>query len=121
MPRMTSLLEAAECGSLPRVSTLVVIIYMRTNDSATICVSLPESEFTPKAAEHRAFGADYVEHILFERRRDARAQSLGPLSLLTAPDLADIALEDIDLGIYDRALGNEEDDDDDEAAAAGLA
>lgn len=72
-----------------------------------------------KAAEHRAFGADYIEHILLERRRDARAQSLGPLSLLTAPDLADIALEDIDLGIYDRALGNEEDDD--EAAAACLA
>jgi transposase len=71
-----------------------------------------------KAIEHRAFGADYVERILLERRRGTREQSLGPLSLLTAPDLADIALEDIDLTIYDRALGEEEDDDDDQAAAA---
>lgn len=53
-----------------------------------------------------AFGADYVERILVEQRRRAKGPPpLGPLSLPRSPDLESITLEEIDLSLYDRALG----------------
>jgi transposase len=54
----------------------------------------------------RAFGADYVEHIVVERRRrKKRPPPPGPLSLPRSPELERITLEEIDLSLYDRAHG----------------
>jgi transposase len=53
-----------------------------------------------------AFGADYLERIVIERRRRRNAPDpLGPLSLPHALDLEGITLEEIDLSLYDRLLG----------------
>lgn len=58
------------------------------------------------ALSHRAFGADYVERILEqERRRRRQAPPTSLPSLESAPDLRDVTLPEIDLGLYDRALG----------------
>jgi len=67
---------------------------------------------------HRAFGADYVERILEQERR--RRQQPPPASLPSlerAPDLFAVTLPDIDLALYDRALGTGDLDahDDDES------
>mgnify|MGYP001583156230 CR=1 FL=1 len=62
---------------------------------------------------HRAFGADYVERILEQERR--RRQQPPPASLPSlerAPDLFAVTLPDIDLALYDRALGTGDLDDD---------
>ena len=53
-----------------------------------------------------AFGADYVERIVIERRRRRKApEPLGPLSLPRSLDLEGITLEEIDLSLYDHLLG----------------
>jgi len=72
------------------------------------------------AARHGAFGADYVERIVHEDRRRRRA---GPppalLTLTHAPDLANVTLPEIDLDLYDRALGTGATNDDEEGPRAG--
>ena len=58
------------------------------------------------AQSFRAFGADYVERIVLERRRRRKApEALGPLSIPPALDLQGSTLEEIDLSLYDRLLG----------------
>lgn len=62
-----------------------------------------------RAAQHRAYGADYVERIVHQERRSRRAgPPPGALALAHVPDLARITLPEIDLDIYDRALGTGE-------------
>jgi transposase len=57
------------------------------------------------ALPHKAFGADYVEHIVRdERRRLGAPRPLGPVSIAKAPELSAIHLEDVDLEVYDQVL-----------------
>jgi hypothetical protein len=66
------------------------------------------------ALAHRAFGADYVERILEqERRRKNQAPPSALPSLDRAPEPFDVTLPEIDLSLYDRALGTGGLDDDD--------
>lgn len=69
------------------------------------------------ALSHRAFGADYIDRIVHEqRRRHQEPEPLSPAAFVKSPELFDITLPDIDLALYDRALGTEDSDDQDTAA-----
>jgi len=73
------------------------------------------------ALAHKAFGADYVERILEQERR-RRNQPPPPASLPSlerAPQDFAVTLPEIDLSLYDRALGTGGLDDDDERDATG--
>jgi transposase len=70
------------------------------------------------ALSHRAFGADYIDRIVHEqRRRHQEPEPLSPAAFAKSPELFDITLPDIDLALYDRALGTEDQDDQDATAA----
>ena len=67
------------------------------------------------ALGHRAFGADYIERIVEqERRRKNQAPPAHLPSLDRAPAPFAVTLPEIDLALYDRALGTGGFDDDDE-------
>lgn len=64
------------------------------------------------ALSHRAFGADYVERIVQqERRRRNQAPPAHLASLDRAPEPFAVTLPEIDLALYDRALGTGDLDD----------
>lgn len=74
------------------------------------------------ALSHRAFGADYVERILEQERRRRNQPPPAHLpSLERAPDAFAVTLPEIDLALYDRALGTGGLDDDDRDAGRGPA
>jgi transposase len=78
------------------------------------------TEAIEHALSHRAFGADYVERIVHERRRrNAEPEPLSAAAFVKSPELFDITQPDIDLSYYDRALGTEESHDEEDTTDRG--
>ena len=66
-----------------------------------------------KCLQFGAFGADYVQNILYQRiGKDSTPKPPNPVTLTTRPDLAQHTVEEPDLNDYE-ALSNMEDDDND--------
>ena len=61
--------------------------------------SEPVHEALESAIEYAAFRAEYIEHLVLQRKRGARAQS-GALHVPRAGDLLDLRVEEPDMTLY---------------------
>jgi hypothetical protein len=60
------------------------------------------------ALSYNAFGAAYVQNIVLQRRAARKLRRPQPVILTKKPEWMDIAVEETDLGLYDRLFDEKE-------------
>ena len=62
------------------------------------------------ALSYNAFGAAYVQNIVLQRRAARRMRRPQPVILTKKPEWMDVAVEETDLGLYDRLFDEKEEE-----------
>ena len=57
---------------------------------------------------YNAFGAAYIQNIVMQRRAALKMRRPQPLVLTKKPEWMDVAVEETDLGLYDRLFDEKE-------------